>query len=186
MKDIRECAELYATLLDKDYLFTLERNIRFKLFFRDSNFAHLLGLEKLKDIEQLQTQSKARIYEDILSGDLSHRRICNSSKFNHIENRILHFQEITDMLDVEKCKIIIDFDPTLVPGTDLKNTEYILYRHIKNGYAHFTLGNKGNGIYPETFFYENSKRYINGQHLLDVQNIEIRNARKSKKNQNNT
>lgn len=182
MKDIRECAELYSTLLDKNYIFTLEGDISFKLFFKDSNFVHLLGLGKLTDVEQLQTQSQAAIFKDILTGDLSHNLICNSSKFSRIENRILHFQEITDMLNADKCKIIIDFNAGLVPYSELKNTEYILYRHIGNGYTHFTLGNKGKGIYPETFFYENSKRYIDGQQLLDVKDIEIRDIKKKKKN----
>ncbi len=178
MKDIRECAELYSTLLYKDYIFTLEGDISFKLYFKDDNFAHLLGLGKLKDIEQLQTQAQGKIYKDILNGDISHSLICNSSKYSRIEDRIQHFEEITNMLDADKCKIIIDFDPTLVPNTELKNTEYVLYRHIKNGYAHFTIGSKGHKIYPETFFYENSKRYVNGQHLLDVYNIEVKEFRR--------
>lgn len=178
MKDIRECAELYSTLLYKDYIFTLEGDISFKLYFKYDNFAHLLGLGKLKDIEQLQTQAQGKIYKDILNGDISHSLICNSSKYSRIEDRIQHFEEITNMLDADKCKIIIDFDSKLVPNTELKNTEYILYRPIKNGYAHFTIGNKGHGVYPETFFYENTKRYVSGQHLLDVQNIEVKELRR--------
>ena len=50
MSSLWECVELYQTLLSKDYLFTLENNISFKLFFNPNNFVHLLGLEKLRDI----------------------------------------------------------------------------------------------------------------------------------------
>ncbi|MGN0468469.1 MAG: PBECR4 domain-containing protein [Acutalibacteraceae bacterium] len=175
MKDVQECAELYSTLLKKDYIFTLEGDIRFKLFFNEGNFIHLLGLHKLKDISELNTKSNsaAKIYKNILSGKLSVDKIQNSGFYNMIEKRVENFQEIKNMLNADKCKIIVDFDSRLVSDTELKKTKYILYRHKGGGYVHFTMGFKGNGIYPETFFFENSKRYVNGQVLLDVKNIEV-------------
>ena len=85
------------------------------------------------------------------------------------------------MLNIEKCKIIIDFDKNLLDKTNLINTVYILFKHKKDGYVHLTLGDKGKGIYPETFFYENSKRYTSEQTLLDIIDIEILDKRKGKK-----
>ena len=175
MKDVQECAALFSKLLKKDFIFTLEGDIRFKLFFTENNFIHLLGLHKLKDISELNTKSNsaAKIYKNILSGKLSVDKIQKSAFYSLIEKRIENFQEINNMLDEGKCKIIIDFDKRLIPYTDLKNTKYILYRHKNGGYVHFTMGDKGKGIYPETFFFENSKRYVTGQTLLDVKSIEV-------------
>ena len=183
MKDIKECAEFYKSFLNKDYIFTLEGDIKFKIFFVKGNFHHLLGLGKLKDIEELNIEkNKAdKIYKDILSGDISIEKIENSVFYYKILNRVENFQNITDLLDIDKCKIIIDFDRNLLDDTNLINTKYILFKHKNDGYIHLTLGDKGKGIYPETFFYEGSKRYITEQVLLDIIDIEIVTHAKKKK-----
>ncbi len=183
MNDVKECAELYKTLLNKDYIFTLEQGIKFKLFFKMGNFHHLLGLGKLTDIENLNLKknSPEDIYKKILNGTITQKMIESSSFYHKIENRIVNFQSILDLLNIEKCKIIIDFDKNLLDKTNLINTVYILFKHKKDGYVHLTLGDKGKGIYPETFFYENSKRYTSEQTLLDIIDIEILDKRKGKK-----
>ncbi len=183
MKDIKECAKLYKTLLNKDYIFTLEQGIKFKLFFKMGNFHHLLGLGKLKDIENLNLKrNKAEdIYKKILKGDIKPDLIEKSSFYQLIKDRIENFQGITDLLDANKCKILIDFDKELLESTNLTNTKYILYKHKNDGYLHLTLGDIGKGIYPETFFFENSKRYISEQTLLDIIDIEILDRKNIKK-----
>ncbi len=174
MKNIKECAEFYNTLLHKDYIFTLENGIQFTIFFKPNNFYHLVGLHKLTDIKRtFDGKAHDKIFKDILSGKISTTAIEKSVFYNRICNRITYFEQIADMLDKEKSKIIIDFNPSLIPGTDLLNTKYILYRHLHSGYANLTIGEKDKKTYPETFFVENSKRYISGQDLLDIYSIEI-------------
>lgn len=170
MKDIQECAKFYGELLNKDYIFTLENDISFKILFAPSNFFHLLGLEKLKDISM--SQSPRAVYIDILNGRIPPEKISNSTFYKLIEQRVEQFDELNNMLNSDKSKVIVDFNKKLVPFTELKNTKYILYRHKDEGYAHFTMGNKGRGIYPETFFFDESKRYVTGQILLDIVKIE--------------
>lgn len=175
MKDIQECAKYYKTLMRKDYIFTLENGVVFKIFFKPSNFYHLIGLHKLKDVKQLTEHHNSldNIYKDILSGRISVQTIENSVFYSQIKDRVEYFEKITDMLDKHKSKIIIDFDPKLIEGTELKNTEYILYRHLNSGYANLTIGKRNGNTYPETFFAEDSKRYISEQTLLDIVNIEV-------------
>ena len=186
MENIQECAIFYNSLIDKDYIFTLENGIKFKLYFKPSNFYHLMGLHKLNDVRLLKINSYNKIYKDILSGIISVKTIENSAFYYKIADRVEHFGKITDMLDKEKSKIIIDFNRELIGGTELINTKYILYRDIalydeeKSGYANLTIGERQEKIYPETFFYEKSKRYISEQILLDVTDIKIK-SRKSKK-----
>ena len=50
----------------------------------------------------------------------------------------------------------------------------MFFAHENTGYTHFTVAQKGNLFYPETFIYENSKRYISEQTLLDVKDIIIK------------
>lgn len=176
MKDIKECAEFYCSLLNKKYIFTLENNIKFELIFLKSNFHHLLGLGKLTDISELNLKNNYAdiVFKKILKGEISPQKISKSCFYHKIEKRVLYFDKITDMLNPDKCKIIIDFDKSLVSnGTNLKFTKYILYIHKNDDYIFFTLGEKNNGIYPETFFYESSKRYTDNQNLLDVLDISV-------------
>lgn len=175
MKNIQECAKLYKTLLNKEYIFTLENDYTFSIVFKQSNFYHLTGLHKLTDIRRLfgLKTSYDNIYKNILSGKINYQSIEKSIFYERIKNRIEYFETITDMLNKDKSKIIIDFDRNLVDGTELINTKYILYRIISDGYANLTIGENQSKIYPETFFVENSKKYISEQTLLDIKNIEI-------------
>lgn len=175
VKNIRECAEFYKSLLKKDYFFTLENGVTFKLFFKANGFYHLTGLHKLSDVRQLSTKgaSTSKIYKDILTEKISVKSIESSAFYSKISNRIRYFEYIADMFDKEKSKIIIDFNPDLLGKTELKNTKYILFRHLNSGYLNLTLGETQKSVYPETLFYENSKRYISEQTLLDILNIEI-------------
>ncbi len=180
MENIQECAKYYKCLLGKEYIFTLEDGFKFSFYFQPSNFHHLLGLHKLTDVRDVWNGKPARVFNNILNGYISVDKIENSAKYYIISNRVKHFEKTTDMLDKEKSKIIIDFNRDLVSGTDLINTKYILYRDISlydegiGGYANLTIGEKQNKIYPETFFYEDSKKYISEQILLDIIDIEVR------------
>lgn len=178
MKNLQECAKLYETLMNKNYIFTLENGIKFKIFFKPGNFYHLLGLHKIKDVQQLKDISREKVYKDILDGTLESSVIESSVFYYKIADRIKYFEKITDMLDKEKSKIIIDFDCELVDGSELEFTKYILYRHLKSGYANLTIGEKQGRVYPETYFFEDSKRYISEQFLLDIVNIEIKPLKK--------
>lgn len=139
-----------------------------------------MGLHKLSDLRRLKSENPAKVFKDILSGNISVETIESSSFYYKIADRIEHFEKIADMLDKEKSKIIIDFNRELINGTELINTKYILYRDISlynddlSGYANLTIGERQNKIYPETFFYEKSKRYISEQILLDILDIEIK------------
>ena len=99
--------------------------------------------------------------------------IKNSVFYNRIEDRISYFERIFDMLDVNKSKIIVDYDKSIVSNSKLHNTKYILYREIKSSYLLLTIGDRGKGEYPETLLFEISKKYLTGQQLLDVIDIRI-------------
>ncbi len=110
MNDVRKCVQFYSGLMNKSYIFTLEGDITFKLLFRERNFVHLLGLHKLKDIEELNKNKNAeKIYKDILSGELSHDTICKSKFYHLIAERITYFKEIEicSMLTNAKSLLIL-------------------------------------------------------------------------------
>lgn len=176
MGTIEECVNIFEKLLFKRYIFLLENDIEIELFFQKGYFYHMLGLEKLVDIMQLNG-SASKIYKDIQKGRISHKLIKKSSHYDTIRERIKYFDYIPDLL--HSSKIIIDFDKSLLKnknGTEyskLINTKYILFRRVDSGYIHLTIGQKSKEAYPETFFYEPSKRYISEQNLLSIRNVRI-------------
>lgn len=113
----------------------------------------MLGLHKLSDrleLSLLNFQNTPKvIYANILSQKITAKRIEQSSHYYRIADRIKYFEKVFDMLDKEKCKIIIDFDPNKVGDISLHNTKYILYVRMPEGYFLLTLGiAREKKIYP--------------------------------------
>ena len=168
---IEECAQFYNNFIGRTYILTLENDLTVNFRFSKLHFKHLMGLEKLTDISVLSS----------LSADATFKKILNDKKLVAAIHRSHHFDKISDRLkyfcfmdEILRGKIIINFDPSIVQnGTFLRNTDYILYLKKQGGYINFTLGGGLDGHYPETFFFEQSKRYITGQNLLDIMNVEI-------------
>lgn len=165
---LNNCITVYENLIRRHYILTLENDVVLELSFKPSNFYHLLGLEKLSDISQLNINAPARnagkVYLDLKK-----------------EKRLRYFDQIPGLL--QSSKIIVDFDRRLLKNENgieyskLYHTKYILYRKLDCldcAYLHLTIGQKepSCSFYPETFFYEASKRYISGQELLDIKDVQ--------------
>lgn len=167
----QQCAFVYESLLENIYCLTLENGQTLDIRFKKEYFKHLLGLHKLTDIRQLSNMSARLVYKEILSGASLLESIRKSAKYSLILDRIDYFCFLPTLMH---GKIIVNFDTRVVDGeTHLHNTDLILYRKIGNGYVHLTIGENLDGYYPETFFYEPTKKYITGQTLLDVVKTEI-------------
>ncbi|MCD8026170.1 MAG: PBECR4 domain-containing protein [Clostridiales bacterium] len=179
MNTVKECAELYNALLNKEYLFRLENNIQFSIFFSASNFYHLLGLEKLSDIAQLKGKKSNQIYKHILNNRIQDNIIKKSNYYYLIESRIKNFEIIPDLLNFDKSnKIIVDFDlDKLNFKSKLQFTKYILFKRNNSDYIHLTIGLKDK-LYPETFIVENGSTYISNQTMLDILGIEVTERRR--------
>ena len=179
-KDIFECAKFYNTLLHRRYTITLENDFEFSFYFTSDNFFHLIGLEKLNGISCFKGKSKRAIFEQILKRKIPLKTIEEHKNYFRIINRVKYFERINKLLDRQHSKIIIDFDYDLVSDTKLLKTVFIFYAHEKSGYTHLTIGKNNTKYYPETFIYEDSKRYISGQELLNIVDIKIENMGKNK------
>lgn len=174
MNTISECAKLYETILKKEYIFTIENNIKISIYFSASNFYHLLGLEKLSDITQFKGKKPNQIYKQILNGRITDTLVSNSKYYYLIESRVKNFETFLDLLSFDKSnKIIIDFDLNKLDfKTKLIFTKYILYKRSNTDYIHLTIGLK-NKLYPETFIVENGSTYVSGQTMLDILSIDV-------------
>lgn len=165
-----ECAAYYQNFIDNTCKLTLENGLIVSFSFKRHHFKHLLGLQKLDDLSDLQSLSANVLFKKVLSGKLDDR-ISKSFFFNKIEDRLKYFNLFNNVLHGQ---IIIDFEPSIVQdGTLLTQTVYILYLRNGNGYINLAIGEGLDGFYPETFFFEPSKRYISEQQLLDVVSVEL-------------
>ena len=182
MKNVYDCAEAYQELLGKEYRFSLEGNLQFSIYFADRYFVHILGLEKLVDVDPIRTNKPDKLYKQILNGNISDNTLKNSRFFSKIQDRVEYFEDIFTFLDINQSnKIIVDFDKSIIDfRTLLHNTKYILYKRNGGVTSHLTIGQK-KILYPETFIVEPSSRYISGQKMLDILNIEVKDYRKKKK-----
>ena len=172
--NITDCAKIYNDLLGKKYTVILEDNISFSFYFTRKAFFHLLVLEKLNKLYEFKGKSKQIIYNEILNATFPIAAIENHNQYKRVVDRIIYFDSIKKHLNKKHSKLIIDFNADLVPHTKLTNTKFMFFAHENTGYTHFTVAQKGNLFYPETFIYENSKRYISEQTLLDVKDIIIK------------
>ena len=178
---LKKSAEIYTDYVDYDYTFTVDCGFSITVAFRARYFYHLVGLQYLTDIAQLdktrQNNSAAGIYKKILNGRITHDLIRKSEFYNMIDERLSHF---IDLGDVICSKLIVDFDYTKLPKTDLLS-KYLLYRQYENGYAILGLRyDWQNDIYvPETFIFEHSDYYIKEQTTYNVIGIDSVHYRKS-------
>ena len=168
---VQECAYIYEALLENIYRLTLENGTVLEIRFKKEYFKNLVGLHKLTDIRHLPGMDPKRAFKEILSGSPLVPTIQKSARYFLIENRVNYFYFLPSLLH---GKIVVDFDTRLVDGeTLLQNTDIILYRKIGSGYVHLTIGENLECHYPETFFFEPTKKYISGQNLLDIIKTEI-------------
>ena len=101
MDKLLECASAFKSLMGCQYTFTLGRKGQLKqiiLGFSATDFHHLLGLHKLKDIS-IARANRDYVFRDILSGRITYHTLKKSIYLHHIQNRIDIFPTLESLLD---------------------------------------------------------------------------------------
>jgi hypothetical protein len=83
MNKLFECAINFEKLLDKRYHMIIGRkgkSVEIKLTFKAFQFHHLVGLHKLHEL-RLSRDNREKIFDDILSGDISLEHIIKKHSF---------------------------------------------------------------------------------------------------------
>jgi len=147
--------------------------------FKKTNFPHMLGLHKLKDIDIIQNYLGKygfanQIIAKIRKGTLTEYDIKSSKYFTTIYKRYEEFT-LENLFSLSYSDVIIDFDVTKLSKSKLKNTKFILFEKNKNlENRHLCIaGNEIKGFYPETFFFEPSDYYIKNQKIEKVKKFKI-------------
>ena len=100
---LKEAALTYKKIEWKRYLLSIKRKNEVKcltIFFPKSNFCHLAGLGKLEDIPSVKRKSKI-VYREILDEKITYQNIESSIYINQIKERLICFQQIDKILNVD-------------------------------------------------------------------------------------
>ncbi len=165
MDKLQERAIAFRKLLDYDYNIVLGKNntkTEITINFEKSDFSHLIGLHKLKDVLNGNLATE-KLFDKCLTGKISFETISKSKFFSKLGNRFEYFVDLEKMLDsnetVFKCntrnmakfsRIIADFE--------LKNIydDLIFYLFIERR-------NNSEKLYCKSFIEERNIDYTYGQ-----------------------
>lgn len=112
---LQKCAVAFDRLTGYQYRFTLGRKGKLKeivLGFGETDFHHLAGLHKLKDIN-IARDNRQTVFRDILSGRITYQTIEKSAFVHESHLRLETFQFIEDLLDGDQ--LVFRFNKKVLP-----------------------------------------------------------------------
>jgi len=169
---LKNAASAYAKLLGKIYRYTLENGLVIQVQFAPGYFHHLLGLQKIKDVDLVikgPQNSPNYIFRNILDGLITMDDIKKSRFFDEIDARLRHFNQINRLIEFNK--IIVDFDPSLI-NSKLNKADYILFKRSNdNLFLNLFLmaDEKAPAMHvPLTFLPDKTDYYTYGQTVINI------------------
>jgi hypothetical protein len=98
---LKQSAESFENLLDKEYALTIARKrqkYEFRIIFEEWDFKHLSGIQKLIDLD-LHSMPAGVIFNDILHNKITERDLQESLYFNDIKERLENLKNLENYLD---------------------------------------------------------------------------------------
>ena len=163
---LKKCALSFHVLLEYEYHFVIGRKGQlreFRLGFDMADFHHLAGLHKLKDIAQIQQGMRERIFEKILSGNISMDLIEKSSYYSQMSGRILPLAGLEQFLDDNQ--MIFRYNEQVHKFSMIK-ADYLLEGKANINPSYLFLGARNHDEKEQmcrTFFRIEDKDYTEGQ-----------------------
>lgn len=98
---LTECASVFQKLTGYQYRFTLGRKGILKeitLGFSETDFHHLAGLHKLKDLDTAR-ENRSIVFQKILAGQITCAALGKSDFFGQVQNRLSPLSKLEILLD---------------------------------------------------------------------------------------
>ncbi len=140
MDILHECALSFEKLLNIQYHFVLGRkgNLKeFYLSFDKSDFHHLAGLHKLKDINALQIGKRSDVFDAILSNNITTQDIQKSEFYKQMYFRLEPLSNIEVLLDDNQ--LIFRYNEKIRQYSVIK-ADYLLENQYLNQSVYLFLG----------------------------------------------
>ena len=156
----------FEALLNYEYHFIIGRKGQLKEFYLNfdrSDFHHLIGVHKLRDIAQIQQGMRGKIFDKILRGEISEDLIKKSLYYGQMESRIVPLTSLEEMLDGNN--LIFRYNEKIQKFSLIK-AEYLLEGKADNIPVFLFLGKRNKDEKEQmcrTFFRIGDKDYTIGQ-----------------------
>ena len=152
--------------------------------YKEENFAHLLGLHKLTDIQLVQfwtdknnkTVKLKDVIKRIKKEKFTDSMVKSSVFYSKIADRYESFS-YENLTTLTYTDAVINFNPNLI-NSKIKS-DYLLFEEKTNKeYNHLgiALDSRTGSRYLETFFHEPTGKYIAGQTVVKVKGFALYNA----------
>lgn len=155
--------------------YELDNGVKIVVGYKEENFAHLLGLHKLKDIQIIQfwldrsnkTVKLNTIINRIKNETLTEAMIKKSVFYHKIQERYENFS-YENLTTLNYTDAVVNFNPTIINSKI--NSDYILFEEKNKEFNHMgiALDQKNGNRYVETFFHEPTDKYLAGQKIVKV------------------
>lgn len=164
--------------------YELDDGTKIEVAYKEENFAHLLGLHKLKDIQLIQfwldkankTVKLRTVLNRIKNESFTENMLKASVFYPDIQKRYENFS-YENLTTLNYTDAVVNFNPTMI-NSKIKS-DYILFEEKNNQeYNHMGIAmdkNTGNR-YIETFFHEPTDKYIAGQNVVKVKKFSLYDA----------
>lgn len=160
MDKLLDAAKFYNSELNgKDFRLIAAKSgrvIEFEIRFNSEHFHHLIGLQKLKDLTQVNG-NRNYIFNSILNGKLTYKDIEKSEFFSDMEQRLENFKDIKSALEGEELMI-----KSLHGEFNSIRADFMLTHQDEGyGYAHLFLREDREAItVPVTFIINADNKYL--------------------------
>ena len=165
MADILQAAKSYKNLLDIEYRIILgkkNKTISLSIYFDEIHFFHLSGLQYLKDLSRVLSESREQIFRKILKGTLQTKQIETSEFYPQIKERIDYLVYLESIMDSNKT--VFKYNPQLEVFSSI-SADFLLKNEIQTrNIFTFLSQEKSNGKYfCRSFFPQTDKDYSENQ-----------------------
>lgn len=176
MDVLKQAAQIYQGLIGKEYCITFSDGEAVRIIFKPSNFSHLAGLHKLRDLYQISSgqYGAVSLYKLVRTGRLSLDDLKCSCYFDsQALERLESLCRICELLIVEG-KAVHPFDKRKCRAQVSFKADTLFFKD--DGWEFFiTFGAapdvKGEYHYPETVFYRFDRAYIAGQNIVTITDV---------------
>lgn len=172
-----EAARVYQKLIGKEYRIRFSNGKAVRIIFKPSNFKHLAGLHKLRDLYPISSEQYGAValYKRILSGKMTLEDLkCSVHYDSQARERLESLCRIGELLNIgekavhpfslKNCRAHVSFKADTLFFKDDGLEFFITFGAAPDA--------KGEYHYPETVFYRFDRAYITGQNIVTIAEVE--------------
>ena len=161
--------------------YELDDGTKIEVSYKEENFAHLLGLHKLKDIQLIQfwldrtnkTVKLGTVLNRIKNESFTESMLQKSNFYRDIQERYENFS-YENLTTLNYTDAVVNFNPLII-NSKIKS-DYILFEEKENKeFNHMGIArdSETGSRYIETFFHEPSDKYVAGQKIVKVKKFTL-------------